>query len=152
MNKISYELEERIMECWSVTNAIKLTYEEYLDSPQIMDEDELGNILIGIECLYNRKFQRLWKTFEDICDHGGVFLDDDLVAVAKQHRDYNKKLDNMFDDVEETHFKMKTFKENKTELASTEKRWDFSPDEDEGEKAEDEISSSTGKIHKEWRR
>jgi len=152
MNKIPYNLEERIMDCWGVTSDIRLACEDWLDSPEPMDEDELSNILIGIEYIYNRKFQKLWKAFEDVCDHGGVFLDDDLVVVAKQHRDYNKKLDNMFDDVEETHFKMETFKENKTEIASTEKRWDFSPDEDEGEKAEDEIASSTGKIHKEWRR
>ena len=35
---------------------------------------------------------------------------------------------------------------NKVDFVSTERRWDFSPDEDEAEKAEDEIASSTGKL------
>ena len=75
MSNIAHELEDRIMDCWGVTSDIKLTYEEYLDSPESMSEDELSNILIGIEYLYNRKFQRLWQTFEDVCDHGGIWLD-----------------------------------------------------------------------------
>lgn len=44
-----------------------------------MDEDELANILIGMEYLYNRKFQRLFEEFEAICSHGGVFLDENDV-------------------------------------------------------------------------
>jgi len=90
MNNIVYTLEERIMDCWSVTSDIKLAYEEYLDSPDQMDEDELSNILIGIEYLYNRKFKRLWKAFEDVCDHGGVWLDEDLVKMSKQDKDLVK--------------------------------------------------------------
>jgi hypothetical protein len=78
MSNIAHDLEERIMDCWSVTSDIRLAYEEYLDSPKPMDEDELSNILIGIEYIYNRKFQRLWQAFENVCDHGGVFLDDDF--------------------------------------------------------------------------
>ena len=92
MNKIPYNLEERIMDCWGVTSDIRLACEDWLDSPEPMDEDELSNILIGIECLYNRKFKRLWMAFEDVCDHGGVWLDGDLVEVAKQHGDYNKEI------------------------------------------------------------
>jgi hypothetical protein len=98
MSNISHDLEERIMECWAVTSDIRLAYEEYLDSPKVMDEDELGNILVGIEYIYNRKFQRLWMAFEDVCEHGGIWLDDDLVTVAKQHKEYAKKLDNKIDD------------------------------------------------------
>jgi len=75
MSNIAHELEDRIMDCWGVTSDIKLAYEEYLDSPEPMSEDELSNILIGIEYLYNRKFQRLWQTFENVCDHGGIWLD-----------------------------------------------------------------------------
>jgi len=85
MSNTPHDLEEKIMECWAVTSDIKIVYEEYLDSPEPMSEDELSNILIGIEYLYNRKFQRLWQTFEEVCDHGGVFLDKDQVMVAKQH-------------------------------------------------------------------
>jgi|ETN07SMinimDraft_1059922.scaffolds.fasta_scaffold01395_4 hypothetical protein len=101
MSNVPHDLEEKIMECWNVTSDIKLTYEEYLDSPEPMSEDELSNILIGIEYLYNRKFQRLWQAFEEVCDHGGVFLDKDQVIAAKKGEDRNE-CDNggLFDDLE----------------------------------------------------
>jgi len=124
---IAHELEDRIMDCWNVTSDIKLTYEEYLDSPESMSEDELSNILIGIESLYNRKFQRLWQTFEEVCDHGGIWLDKDLVESANQHKDLVKVRnvpDRLYNDV-------------------AEKRWDFSPDEDDEDDEDGEIIKYT---------
>ena len=79
MSNIPFDLEEKIMECWNVTSDIKILYEECLDSPEPMNEDELSNILIGLEALYNRKFSRLFHSYEDICNHGGVFLDKEVV-------------------------------------------------------------------------
>ena len=87
MINTAHDLEEKIMDCWSVTSDIKLVYEEYLDSPEPMSEDELSNILIGIEHIYNRKFQRLWQAFEKVCDHGGVWLDKEAVdKITKEMR------------------------------------------------------------------
>lgn len=84
MNKhIVHNLEEKITDCWNVTSEIKLVYEEYMDSATPMSEDELMNILVGIEALYNRKFARLFQSYEAICEHGGVFLDKDVVDDAK---------------------------------------------------------------------
>ena len=94
-----FRLEERIMDCWRVVDDIKVIYEEHLDSPEQMSEDEMANILLGLSTLYNRKFDRLFTEFEKVCRHGGIFLDKDLVEVAKQHAKYNEKLDNMFTDV-----------------------------------------------------
>ena len=122
MSNIAHTLEDRIMDCWSITSDIKLTYEEYLDSPESMSEDELSNILIGIESLYNRKFQRLWQTFEEVCDHGGIWLDKDLVESANQHKDLVKVRnvpDRLYNDF-------------------AEKRWDFSPDKDDSPDEDDE--------------
>ena len=87
MINVGLELEEKIMDCWAVTSDIKLTYEEYLDSPEPMSEDELSNILIGIEHIYERKFQRLWQAFEKVCDHGGVWLDKELINNMKRRTD-----------------------------------------------------------------
>jgi hypothetical protein len=83
MSNIPFDLEEKIMECWNVTSDIKILYEECLDSPEPMNEDELSNILIGLEALYNRKFSRLFHSYEDICKHGGVFLDKGVVDDAR---------------------------------------------------------------------
>jgi len=83
MRNMPFDLEDRIMECWNVTSDIKIVYEEHLDSPTPMSEDEIANILIGMEYLYNRKFQRLFEAYEEICKHGGVFLDKDTVDNIK---------------------------------------------------------------------
>jgi len=81
---IIHKLEEKIMECWNVTSDIKIVYEEHLDSPTPMTEDEIANILIGMEYLYNRKFQRLFEAYEEICKHGGVWLSAEQIAKAKE--------------------------------------------------------------------
>ena len=83
MSSIPFDLEDRIMECWNITNDINVVYSEQLDSPDLMSDDELANILIGLEALYNRKFARLFQSYEAICEHGGVFLDKDVVDDAK---------------------------------------------------------------------
>ena len=48
MRNIPFDLEARIMDCWNVTSDIKVVYEEHLDSPTPMNEDEFANILIGM--------------------------------------------------------------------------------------------------------
>ena len=85
-----FELEELIMDCWQVTSDIKVVYEEHLDAPKPMTEDELANILIGMEYMYHRKFERLFREYEAVCHHGGIFLDADDVQDIKDNREYFK--------------------------------------------------------------
>jgi hypothetical protein len=59
-----HELEERIMECWSILDHIDTTL-------QIVDRtggdiDAVSNALIGIKQLYQTRFEMLFETFEDI--------------------------------------------------------------------------------------
>ena len=83
-----FNLEDLIMECWQVTSDIKVVYEEYLDSPTPMSEDELANILIGMEYMYQRKFERLFREYEAVCHHGGIFLDkEDVTAIKRPQYD-----------------------------------------------------------------
>jgi hypothetical protein len=98
MSDIVFDLEQRIMDCWNVTNDIEVVYYQMLDRPTPLTEDEIANVLLGLKALYEMKFERLHNAFEDVCKHGGIFLEEDLVTVAKQHRDYNEKLETMFDD------------------------------------------------------
>jgi hypothetical protein len=55
-----------------------------------MSEDELANILIGMEYMYHRKFERLFREYEAVCHHGGIFLDADDVQNIKDNREYFK--------------------------------------------------------------
>ena len=57
-----FDLEQQILECWHVTGDIKLVMERACDHG--MTQDELANVLIGLEALYELKFNRLWETFE----------------------------------------------------------------------------------------
>lgn len=57
-----YALEEKIMDCWTVVDALRdlSTYNmEYG-----YDEDKVNNILVGIEQLYQMKFEMLRDQFE----------------------------------------------------------------------------------------
>ena len=66
MDKI-FDLEQSIMQCWNVTDDIKLITSQFLDRSPPLTEDEMANILIGIETMYQLKFEKLWSEFEDIC-------------------------------------------------------------------------------------
>ena len=89
-----HDLEEKMMECWNVTSDIKIVYSEHLDSPMPMSDDEIANILIGIEYLYNRKFQRLQQSLDNICKHGGVWLSPEQVQQAKENISFERNMNN----------------------------------------------------------
>ena len=60
--KTRFDLEEQIMDCWNVTK--DLEYVLKMTDAADYTEDDLANILIGMQTLYNRKFDALFSTFE----------------------------------------------------------------------------------------
>ena len=64
--KTRFDLEQEIMHCWNIVDDIKLIYTTHLDKRELTD-DELANILIGLEKLYQIKFETLFETFEICC-------------------------------------------------------------------------------------
>lgn len=81
---IIHTLEEKIMDCWGVCEDINVVWTEHSDGEKPMSEDELANVLLGMETLYNLKFQRLWRSFEELTKHSGVWLSAEQVAKAKE--------------------------------------------------------------------
>ena len=62
-----FDFEQQIMECWNVTTDIRTATEYLLDAPLEGDrEDKLANMLMGIEALYNAKFDKLFRQFENM--------------------------------------------------------------------------------------
>ena len=61
--KTQFLLEQQIMDCWNIINDIKSVYQHHLDV-QALTDDQLANVLIGIEQLYDLKFYSLFSTFE----------------------------------------------------------------------------------------
>ena len=62
-----FEFEQQIMECWNVTSDIKTVAKYLMDAPlEPGREDKIANMLIGIEALYQAKFEELFRQFEAI--------------------------------------------------------------------------------------
>lgn len=62
-----FNLEQQILECWNVTSDLRHVTEYVLDAPlEPNREDKISNMLLGIEELYNLKFQKLFNTLETL--------------------------------------------------------------------------------------
>jgi len=64
MNFNRFDFEQQMLECWGVTKDIKTIYEGVCDSSPPMTEDQIANALLGLETLYELKFNKLWSMFE----------------------------------------------------------------------------------------
>jgi uncharacterized protein YeeX (DUF496 family) len=53
--------EDAIMDCWKVVDDINFLWVQIMDGPD-MSDDEVCNILLGMQQLYDRKFQELAAT------------------------------------------------------------------------------------------
>ena len=58
--KDRFDLEQEIMECWNVTKDIQNFYH----AQETMNQDQQQNYLLGLEQIYEVKFNKLWETFE----------------------------------------------------------------------------------------
>ena len=65
MSKL-YELEEKIMDCWSVCNDLAVVFKQVGDGERPPTEDEMMNVLIGMQQLYQWKFEQLFNKFEQV--------------------------------------------------------------------------------------
>jgi len=63
MKKDRFDLEQEIMECWSITTDIE-NLRIALDSS--MTEDQLDNYLLGLTAIYEVKFSKLFDTFAEL--------------------------------------------------------------------------------------
>lgn len=62
-----FEFEQQIMECWNVTSDVKTVAKYLMDAPlETGREDKIANMLIGIEALYQAKFEELFRQYEAI--------------------------------------------------------------------------------------
>ena len=59
-----FDLEQNIMKCWNVTDDIDMVYSNVMDRD--MSKDEIANALLGLQALYNMKFEELWENFEQL--------------------------------------------------------------------------------------
>ena len=59
-----FDLEQQILDCWGITDDLKLLSEA--EGNQRLSKDQTLNILIGLQELYNLKFEQMFNTFEKL--------------------------------------------------------------------------------------
>ena len=60
-----FDLESDIMNCWSIVEDVK-ELNRCMRDRRKMTEDEISNYLLGLETIYQVKFERLFETFEKL--------------------------------------------------------------------------------------
>lgn len=63
-----FDLEQDILKCWGVVDDLKF----YIKHADDWLEDERMNYLSGIAVKYDKKFDQMFKVFEDIVHQGGL--------------------------------------------------------------------------------
>ena len=67
MSHTRFDLEQQIMECWNVTTDLRRVSEYLLDAPlEPGREDKIANMLLGMEALYDVKFNKCFNTLEKL--------------------------------------------------------------------------------------
>ena len=59
-----FDLEQRIMQCWDIIDDLEVLYTQVLDAPRKPTDDEIANVLLGLQQLYDMKFYNLMSTYE----------------------------------------------------------------------------------------
>ena len=65
-----FDLEQGIMKCWNITDDIDMLYESILENE--MSQDDISNVLFGLKALYDIKFDRLFRQFEELLAQGDI--------------------------------------------------------------------------------
>ena len=63
-----YDLEQPIMDCWSVCDDLETMYRQIGDGEREPTQDELINALIGMRQLYQWKFEQLFYKYEQVLE------------------------------------------------------------------------------------
>ena len=61
-----YDLEPMIMDCWQVCNDLEAVYKQIGDGYREPTQDEMMNALLGMQQLYQWKFEQLFDKYEAV--------------------------------------------------------------------------------------
>lgn len=79
MNRFDrFDFEQQIMSCWNVTTDLKDLNEGVLESN--LSKDQISNTLMGIEQLYELRFNKLFQQFETLVREHAQSLDRDYLG------------------------------------------------------------------------
>jgi len=64
-----FDLEQQILDCWKIIDDIRLLDKNVLEGKVeggSMTQDEISNYLLGLESIYDLKFQQMFDTFSKL--------------------------------------------------------------------------------------
>jgi len=64
-----FDLEQQILDCWKITDEIQLLNKNVLEGKvhgDEMNKDEISNFLLGLQSIYELKFDQLFDTFSKL--------------------------------------------------------------------------------------
>ena len=61
-----YDLEPMIMDCWHVCDDLQVVFRQIGDAERDPTHDEMMNTLMGMQQLYQWKFEQLFNKYEDV--------------------------------------------------------------------------------------
>jgi len=64
-----FDLEQQIMTCWNMVEDVKALNAHLMDHRE-MTQDEISNYLLGLETIYNVKFEQLFSMYERMLEEG----------------------------------------------------------------------------------
>tara|TARA_R110002153_G_scaffold106146_1_gene245222 strand:- start:605 stop:811 length:207 start_codon:yes stop_codon:yes gene_type:complete len=65
MSKL-YNLEPMILDCWHVCNDLEVIFRQIGDGEREPTQDEMMNTLMGMQQLYQWKFEQLFDKYEQV--------------------------------------------------------------------------------------
>jgi hypothetical protein len=61
-----YDLEPMIMDCWHVCEDLQVVFRQIGDGEREPTHDEMMNTLMGMQQLYEWKFEQLFNKYEEV--------------------------------------------------------------------------------------
>lgn len=58
---MSIDLESKIMDCWNIIDDMRVLTEGVLEKD--LSKDQIANVLLGLETLYQLKFEKLFDEY-----------------------------------------------------------------------------------------
>jgi len=65
-----YDLEPMIMDCWHVCDDLQVVFRQIGDGERDPTHDEMMNTLMGMQQLYQWKFEQLFFKYEQVMQEG----------------------------------------------------------------------------------
>ena len=61
-----HDLEQPIMDCWHICDDLQVVFKQIGDGEREPTQDELMNTLMGMQQLYQWKFEQLFNLYEGV--------------------------------------------------------------------------------------